>query len=137
MVKNKKIFPKLKKKLKWFLTDESGKISKKDALWLAVGAVLLSGVDTVAAHTNWPAWHYNQWAIGCYSNWWHSSAIKTWHSSAIVNWHSSAVPNWWHSSTGIRWWYLYQGHMNWVKHGSHGSHWSHWSHWSHAAWGWC
>jgi len=28
----KKIFPKIKKKLKGFLTDESGKISKKDAL---------------------------------------------------------------------------------------------------------
>jgi len=32
----------LKKKLKVFLTDESGKITKKDALGLAAGAVLLS-----------------------------------------------------------------------------------------------
>jgi hypothetical protein len=32
----KKLFPKLKKKLKGFITDESGKISKKDALGLAV-----------------------------------------------------------------------------------------------------
>jgi hypothetical protein len=28
----KKLFPKLKKKLKGFITDESGKISKKDAM---------------------------------------------------------------------------------------------------------
>jgi hypothetical protein len=28
----KNIFPKIKKKIKGFLTDESGKISKKDAL---------------------------------------------------------------------------------------------------------
>jgi hypothetical protein len=43
MSENKKIlFPKLKKKLKGFITDESGKISKKDALGLAVGGVLLS-----------------------------------------------------------------------------------------------
>jgi hypothetical protein len=32
----KRIFPKIKKKIKGFLTDESGKISKKDALGLAV-----------------------------------------------------------------------------------------------------
>jgi len=48
-MKNKKIFPKIKKKLKSFLADESGKITKKDALGLAAGAVLLSGVDEVSA----------------------------------------------------------------------------------------
>jgi hypothetical protein len=34
--KKKKLFPKLNKKLKGFLTDESGKISKKNAFGLAV-----------------------------------------------------------------------------------------------------
>jgi hypothetical protein len=52
----KKIFPKIQKKIKSFLTDESGKISKKDALGLSVGAILLSGVSdvsmAVAAHSS-------------------------------------------------------------------------------------
>jgi hypothetical protein len=53
----KKFFPKLKKKIIGFLTDESGKISKKDALGLAVGAVLLAGVneDVTTWHTNYSA----------------------------------------------------------------------------------
>ncbi|MDR1987578.1 MAG: hypothetical protein LBQ24_02160 [Candidatus Peribacteria bacterium] len=47
MTENKKKFlPKLKKKIKGFLTEESGKISKKDALGLAVGAVLVAGAET-------------------------------------------------------------------------------------------
>jgi len=37
----KKLFPKLQKKIKGFLTDESGKISKKDALGLSVGSMIL------------------------------------------------------------------------------------------------
>jgi len=58
----KKIFPKIKKKLKWFLTDESWKITKKDALGLAAGAVLLSGVEEVSASANYSGlgnWHGN------------------------------------------------------------------------------
>jgi hypothetical protein len=35
-MKSKKIFPKLKQKLKGFLTDESGKITKRDALGVVV-----------------------------------------------------------------------------------------------------
>lgn len=49
MGKLKKTFPKIKKKLKDFLTDESGRITKKDALGLSAGAMLLAGVDNVAA----------------------------------------------------------------------------------------
>lgn len=45
----KSLFPKLKKKIKGFLTDESGKISKKDALGLSAGAMLLSGADEAMA----------------------------------------------------------------------------------------
>ncbi|PIQ41399.1 hypothetical protein COW06_03050, partial [Candidatus Gracilibacteria bacterium CG12_big_fil_rev_8_21_14_0_65_38_15] len=53
MEPKKKLFPKLKKKLRGFLTDESGKISKKDALGLSVGAMLLMGAEEViAAHVN-------------------------------------------------------------------------------------
>lgn len=39
--KGKKFFPKLQKKLRGFLTDESGKISKKDALGLSIGSIML------------------------------------------------------------------------------------------------
>jgi hypothetical protein len=53
MESKKKLFPKLKKKLRGFLTDESGRISKKDALGLSIGAMLLIGAEeTLAAHTN-------------------------------------------------------------------------------------
>jgi hypothetical protein len=52
-IKKSKKFPKLQKSLKNFLTDESGKITKKDALGLAAGAVLLSGIENVSAgHSN-------------------------------------------------------------------------------------
>ena len=45
----KKVFPKISKKIKSFLANESGKISKKDALWLAAGSVLLGGLNEVDA----------------------------------------------------------------------------------------
>jgi len=45
----RKVFPKLGKKIKSFLANESGKISKKDALWLAAGSVLLGGINEVNA----------------------------------------------------------------------------------------
>ena len=131
----KKIFPKLKKKLKSFLTDESWKITKKDALGLAVGAVLLSSVDEVlSSHSNYcttsrlaspsyPVAHnnsiVNNWSwtskrdVVCAHKW----SISASHSSWLVNWHYSASPTviW----TASLW------------HSSHGSHWSHWSHGSY------
>ena len=160
MTKKKKNFPKIKRKLKWFLTDESGKISKKDALGLAVGAVLLSSFeDAIAAHTssggvhsnvatphsNWPSWHLNQAAISCYNSWWHSNVIKTWHSSNIVNGHSSWTPNWWHSNNSISWTAVSQAHASWYGHGnvaaSHSNsvsaHSSHAQSWSGSWGGWC
>ena len=45
----KKFIPKLKKSLKNFLTDESGKITKKDALGLSAGAAILGLASTVDA----------------------------------------------------------------------------------------
>jgi len=162
MVKKKKIFPKLKKKLKWFLTDESGKISKKDALWLAVGAVLLSWIDVASAgHTSWPSWHVSGTKIGWHVSagkiaWhvnnakigWHVSAIKTatGHGSSIANWHVSknVTPNWWHSSWYAAWWhsswYGYWWHSSWYaawwhcNWTGHASHASHASHGSHGQW---
>ena len=113
-MKNKKIFPKIKKKLKSFLADESGKITKKDALGLAAGAVLLSGVDEVVAG------HSNTWSpeLPTTDGW---QLIIVWpstcsHASWIVNGHYSANPtvNTWSSNT--------------YTHSSHGSH---------GSWSWC
>jgi uncharacterized protein (UPF0216 family) len=42
LIKKNKKFPKLKKSLKKFLTDESGKITKKDALGISAVAVLVA-----------------------------------------------------------------------------------------------
>ena len=100
MVKKKKIFPKIQKKLKSFLADESGKITKKDALWLAAGAVLLSGVDeVVAGHSN----SYSAVTVTCSST----------HGSWIVNWHYSS------NLTGT------PSPSTAHTHASHSSHWSH------------
>ena len=66
MAKAKKIsFPKIKKKLKSFLTDESGKITKKDALWIAaVWAIIATGEWASAAHSSTACTHASQAALG-------------------------------------------------------------------------
>lgn len=51
MEQKKKIFPKIKKRLSDFLTDESGEITKKDALGVAAGVTLLAGIDEANALT--------------------------------------------------------------------------------------
>ncbi len=144
MTNNKKFFPKLKKKIKNFLTDESWKITKKDALWLSVWAMIMSWVDYVSAahssslyyiwHANWyTVWWHQSW----YTVWWHQNWYRTTHSSSIVNWHSSGTPNAWHISWyPIAWhasWYPIAWHVNAASywHSSHGSHGSHGSHWSY------
>lgn len=54
MSEKKKIFPKLKKQISNFLTDESGEITKKDALGIAAGATILVGAETAnAGHWNY------------------------------------------------------------------------------------
>lgn len=47
--KKKILFPKLQKKIKGFLTDESGKISKKDALGLSAISLALIAAEDVHA----------------------------------------------------------------------------------------
>ena len=119
------------------MTDESGKITKKDALWLGAAAILISWVDNVLAnpsnHSNYttstsPAWsdpfpsnsevpnngsRTNEWTI--------VSDATCNHASWIVNWHFSSNPTVSMNSETI----------DFTK--SHASHWSHWSHWSHAS----
>lgn len=121
---SKRIFPKLKKKLKWFLTDESWKISKKDALWLAVWSALITWINeavsrshsnacvsannpsTVRSSANTPQDEYCglPWSI-----WW---ASFNW----SVNWHYS-------SSSSLTWtaWLWHSSHSSHGSHGSHGS----------------
>ena len=153
---NKKIFPKIKKNIKSFLTDESWKITKKDALWLSVWAVLLSWAEIAfwwddahsshssAPHSSYPThvssacWHISQWHANWYTAWWHLSWSKASHASAIKSWHYNATPSWWHYSTWVRTTsHSNQWHVNGAKHCSnptwghfsHSSHWSHWSSW--------
>ncbi len=150
--KKTKIFPKIKKKLKWFLTDESWKISKKDALWLATGSILLSWADEISAghsnhgsHSSWPGWHLNQGHASWNLRSWHVSAnpgavTKTSHASWIVNGHYSSTPNWWvydpaHASGYGNWWHLNQWAVNWRLHANHGNHSNHGSHASHGSHG--
>lgn len=118
----KKIFPKLKKSLKNFLTDESGKITKKDALGISAWAALLAGAeDAVAAHLNWvnsasavqsvaPSTVAGTVGINI------SASPVCNHASGIVNWHYSSVPS---------------GTANISGHWSHGSHSNHGDGW------WC
>lgn len=124
MKTKRKIFPKLQKSISKFLTDESGKITKKDALWisLATGMLLassdaLAGTSTHNQHVssispNNPTYdnqtfYYNNWATCSHMSW-------------LLNGHLSGTPSptLWGSTT-------------------HGSHANHGSHSNHGSWGWC
>jgi hypothetical protein len=119
MSENKKKFlPKLKKKIKGFLTEESWKISKKDALALSVGAALLAGVnESEAIHLNATVPDWRLWEAKFDADF--TGTCN--HSSWIVNWHYSWTPT------------LATINVNSVAHWSHGSHWSHASHGSHGS----
>lgn len=115
MQKNKKIFPKIKKSLKWFLTDESWKISKKDALWVAAWIAMLNVVDpdmvnaghssSGGTHSNTTtcSWHASQGTFSAYSSWAHQSWNPVWsHSSQSRAGHGSTSwnnPSWHYSNT--------------------------------------
>ena len=92
MLSKKKKFPKFKKKLKWFLTDESWKISKKSAIWVSASSIFLSGIQETSAWTwfNWPQDHLNGnvgWNLNITV-----SAICN-HSSGLINGHYSWIPS--------------------------------------------
>ena len=107
MIEKKKVFPKLKKSLKNFLTDESWKMTKKDALGISAVALLIAWAENVSAgHVNsYPTSTNPVWAdpfpanASIPSN---SSLTNTWtvvnsatcnHASGIVNGHYSSVPS--------------------------------------------
>ena len=109
---NKKHFPTLEKKIKWFLSSESWKISKKDALWLAAWSALLSWISQADAASS---------VYTCNAAWTFTCSVEPAHGSWLVNWHMSSYPwaTFWHGS-----------------HGSHASHGSHGSHGSCCGWAW-
>jgi len=131
MSNKKNKFPKLKKSLKNFLTDESGKITKKDALGISAGAALLSVIDDVAAWHTSGARHLSQWHASWYNAWSRYNATRTAHWSGVVNGHYSWSPSGGHVNGTRIGSHLSQWHANGSSHGSHGSHGNHWS------WGWC
>lgn len=149
--KKSKLFPKLKKKIGAFLTDESWKITKKDAMWIALGATIASWINEASAaisttaasasctpqaptHASWIVnGHYNtsstSWAYG-------ASCTATSPLGSITNstsCTSTHTANWvvnGHFSRPTTVTVASSWHCSHGSHGSHGSHWSHWSHWS-------
>ncbi len=134
MTKKKKInLPKLTKKLQWFLTDESGKITKKDALWVGLWASLIWLVDNVDAAWGWSGHssysHSNnaycslEWHSSWFT-WQHINGTRQWHWSGPAGSHTNSA------STTLDWSSEASGHSSHgsTAHGSHGSHWSHGSH---------
>jgi hypothetical protein len=142
MQNKKKIFPKIKKSLQWFLTDESWKISKKDALWISAWIAMLNIVDPDIVQ----AWHSSSWwthsnstscsghasqgSFSAYSSGSHQSGTPAGsHSSHTkaghwsVSWwnpnghfsRSATLPSAWHGS-----WYSYGwGHTSGTSRGWH------------------
>lgn len=126
--KKKSFFPKVSTKLSHFLTDESWKITKKDALGLASWAILFASISEAHAghssstsHSSSVGWN-RPWGNGHASgNWWSCTSTLNYsqHASWVVNWHFSSNVSWSWSGASCVWWTA--GHWN-VSHGSHGSH---------------
>ncbi len=96
----KKLFPNFKKKLQSFLTDESWKITKKDALGLAAGGVFLWLAEDAGSHND-SNWHHHSW-VG------HGNTACGHLSQAAMNWYSRAG----HVSAYNRWATISQGHAS-------------------------
>ena len=139
----RKNIPKIKKRLQDFLCDESGKITKKDALGISIGAVLLSwGVETTFAGSTYTQsqspstsmYPSNSSVYTPPTNPGHSNAaskeyievssVTCNHSSGVVNGHFSSVPT--VDTSGGTIYTLTNTHGSHWSHGSHGSHGSHW-----------
>lgn len=160
MSEKKKIFPKLKKKLENFLTDESGEITKKDALGVAAGVVVFSNmvqIEDVEAILNRNCSTYqnqinslqqennalrqqlndiNQWLADTENN----QEIQTWFSSWLsTTWNKNIVFSEWNISCTVS----APTHVSWVVNGHISSDpstkvsLSHGSHNSHSSGGWC
>ena len=136
MAKSKrKTLPKIQKTLKSFLTDESGKMAKKDALGLSLGSTLAFGVsmsDAIAAHTNHSSGsshsstscgHLNQAHGSWYAQGSHLSADpNVAFNISAVNGHYSGTNTAWHSSGYARGWHTSQAAVNSPRHCNTTSH---------------
>lgn len=109
-------FPKITKKIKNFLTDESWKITKKDALGISTASVVLLWAQ------QWFAWHSQVYTSVWNRDWRGEPSCA--HVSGVINGHFSQTLS-------------VSGHHEWnkelFKHSSHGSHWSHGSHGFHGS----
>lgn len=135
----KRSFPIIKKHLKWFLTDESWKITKKDALWLSVlGTILSAWEQVMAAHSSVShgsaCWHVSQADFNAWTDGTHINAPIATHSSGVVSGHYNQAPSGGHmNSATTSWTHISQGAVNASQycptHASHASHGSHGSCW--------
>lgn len=141
MKHNKKLnLPKIKKKIHNFLTDESGKIAKKDALGIGIGSAILLGASV--GEVSWAAHcsnvsHANQaHGSGYLRNGHLSGTAAATVNQSSVNGHWSGTPSAWHQSGYIRGWHASQAAINtqicnWshANHGNHGNHGNHSNGW--------
>lgn len=136
-LKKKLNIPKVKKKMKNFLTDESGKIAKKDALGIGVGSAILLWASvwevSWAAHCSGVS-HANQG----HGSWYRRNGHLSWTRAGTanqsnVNGHWSWRPTAWHQSWYIRGWHLSQWAINTqICNGSHANHGNHGNHGNHS-----
>lgn len=144
----KKIFPKVRTDFQKFLTDESGKVTKKGALGISASAALLGAFDADAAQyhyngstdtshgSHWSHWSHSAWSDDdhtngsthsniTYGNFWNmvvdytpGAGCTVNHGSGIVNGHANANPGGTWSPTAIN---GISGHGSHVSHSNHGS----------------
>lgn len=118
---NKKIIiPKINKKIKWFLTDESWKITKQAALWLSAGSFLALWIEDTIAAGGW-IWHssYSHSSGQSCSAPSHSSGTSVNSGHVSGGWHQSGSFSATHSSSVTKWTVSWHGSATW--HSSHGS----------------
>jgi hypothetical protein len=115
--KKKLMIPKVKKKIKWFLTDESWKITKQAALWLTAWTFFALWLEDTAAAWGWTG----------HSSYSHGNTLSCWSPSHTSNL-GHANTTWWCSSwsrSGHTSGWAVLWHGNATGHSSHGSHSSH------------
>ena len=119
---NKKIFPQIKKQLQNFLTDESGKISKNNAIGVGLAGLFLWSIDQVQGHhctgagrltqtftSNRTGWSNPQY----WGPWWSTNPTCRGHISYVSN-HTDFRDHWTLESynPGER---IYRSGWNWIK----------------------
>lgn len=132
LIKKNKKFPKLKKSLKKFLTDESGKITKKDALGISAVAVLVAWVEDSFAGSSYttnisPISTFYPTNGETYRSPNHTNSVT---KELVINWpatcnHASGIVNGHFSSTPIASSSAETFDVT-KTHSSHSSHWSGW-----------